>query len=61
MSSSRSALFSSCRSCTLLPSSRNLGVLWSEPKKQNLACLFCRDRKIACGRPAEGSLDQTCK
>ncbi|KAM6503048.1 hypothetical protein JOM56_003025 [Amanita muscaria] len=32
----------------------------SEPKKQNPACLFCRERKIACGRPMEGSLDQTC-
>ena len=30
-------------------------------KKQYLACLFCRERKIACGRPAEGSADSTCK
>lgn len=30
-------------------------------KKQSLACLFCRERKIACGRPAEGSTDHTCK
>lgn len=30
-------------------------------KKQTLACLFCRERKIACGRPAEGSIDPTCK
>jgi hypothetical protein len=30
-------------------------------KKQTLACLFCRERKIACGRPAEGSADSTCK
>ncbi|KAL0946280.1 hypothetical protein HGRIS_012531 [Hohenbuehelia grisea] len=29
-------------------------------KKQSLACLFCRERKIACGRPAEGSKDPTC-
>lgn len=49
---------------------------WSEPEslsgseavpklkkgtKQTLACLFCRERKIACGRPAEGSDDHTCK
>ena len=33
----------------------------SSEKKQTLACLFCRERKIACGRPAEGSLDSTCK
>ncbi|TFK61772.1 hypothetical protein BDN72DRAFT_777883 [Pluteus cervinus] len=31
-----------------------------EQKKQTLACLFCRERKIACGRPAEGSPDPTC-
>ncbi|KIL66535.1 hypothetical protein M378DRAFT_367010 [Amanita muscaria Koide BX008] len=69
MSSSRSASSESRRSRTLSPSSRNQGVLktimmkrgGSEPKKQNLACLFCRERKIACGRPTEGSLDQTCK
>ncbi|KAG9227042.1 hypothetical protein CCMSSC00406_0010004 [Pleurotus cornucopiae] len=30
-------------------------------KKQILACLFCRERKIACGRPPEGSEDPTCK
>ncbi|KIL56578.1 hypothetical protein M378DRAFT_28265 [Amanita muscaria Koide BX008] len=68
MSSSRSASSESRRSRTLSPSSRNQGVLktimmkrgGSEPKKQNPACLFCRERKIACGRPMEGSLDQTC-
>jgi len=31
-----------------------------EPKKPSLACLFCRQRKIACGRPAVGSKDHTC-
>ena len=30
-------------------------------KKLGLACLFCRERKIACGRPSESSPDQTCK
>ncbi|KAJ4473160.1 hypothetical protein J3R30DRAFT_3296896 [Lentinula aciculospora] len=30
------------------------------PKKQTLACLFCRERKIACGRPVPGSFDTTC-
>lgn len=30
-------------------------------KKQALACLFCRERKIACGRPDPDSEDQTCK
>ncbi|KAG0709156.1 hypothetical protein DFH29DRAFT_216740 [Suillus ampliporus] len=31
-----------------------------EQKKQALACLFCRERKIACGRPPAHSPDQTC-
>src|SRR5215471_12178129 len=30
-------------------------------KKQALACLFCRERKIACGRPSLDNPDQTCK
>jgi hypothetical protein len=30
-------------------------------KRQALACLFCRERKIACGRPAAASGDKTCK
>ena len=30
-------------------------------KKQTLACLFCRGRKIACGPPLPGSPDRTCK
>jgi len=30
-------------------------------KKLGLACLFCRERKIACGRPLESNPDQTCK
>ncbi|KAJ7887020.1 hypothetical protein B0H14DRAFT_1285135 [Mycena olivaceomarginata] len=30
-------------------------------KKQALSCYFCRERKIACGRPDEGSGDETCK
>ena len=38
-----------------------LGNKRSPDKKQTLACLFCRERKIACGRPAEGSPDHTCK
>ncbi|KAJ7658286.1 hypothetical protein DFH06DRAFT_448604 [Mycena polygramma] len=29
-------------------------------KRQALACLFCRERKIACGRPADGSPTKTC-
>lgn len=33
----------------------------STKKKLGLACLFCRERKIACGRPSESSADQTCK
>ncbi|KIK04933.1 hypothetical protein K443DRAFT_92166 [Laccaria amethystina LaAM-08-1] len=29
-------------------------------KRLSLACLFCRERKIACGRPSEEEPDQTC-
>ncbi|KAJ6533364.1 hypothetical protein B0H10DRAFT_1935444, partial [Mycena sp. CBHHK59/15] len=29
-------------------------------KKQALSCFFCRERKIACGRPEEGSPDGRC-
>ncbi|OAX34272.1 hypothetical protein K503DRAFT_699034, partial [Rhizopogon vinicolor AM-OR11-026] len=31
-----------------------------EQKKQVLACSFCRERKIACGRPSAHSRDRTC-
>ncbi|KAF5386469.1 hypothetical protein D9757_005900 [Collybiopsis confluens] len=30
------------------------------PKKQNLACHFCRERKIACGKPVPGTLEGPC-
>jgi hypothetical protein len=69
-SSTRSSSTESRRSRTLSPNSRNKGVLktimmkrgGSEQKKQNkLACLFCRERKIACGRPPDGSDDPSCK
>jgi hypothetical protein len=30
-------------------------------KKPALACLFCRERKIACGLPEEGAEDKRCK
>jgi hypothetical protein len=30
-------------------------------KKQALACLFCREQKIVCGRPGSDNEDQTCK
>ena len=30
-------------------------------RKPPLACFFCRARKIACGAPAPGSTDRTCK
>ncbi|KAJ7897819.1 hypothetical protein B0H13DRAFT_1623358 [Mycena leptocephala] len=29
-------------------------------KKQMMACLFCRERKIGCSRPPEDAPDQTC-
>jgi len=32
-----------------------------EPRRPSLACTFCRERKIACGRPPGGSPDPTCK
>ncbi|KAF9044981.1 hypothetical protein BJ165DRAFT_1611211 [Panaeolus papilionaceus] len=31
-----------------------------EPRRPSLACTFCRERKIACGRPPSDSEDQTC-
>ena len=33
----------------------------SQDKKQPLACWFCRERKIVCGRPDPNSSDRTCK
>ncbi|KAJ7037671.1 hypothetical protein C8F04DRAFT_1092005 [Mycena alexandri] len=30
-------------------------------RRQKLACLFCRSRKIACGGPPDDSSDTTCK
>ena len=33
----------------------------SARRKPVLACLFCRERKIACGAPPVGSADLTCK
>lgn len=32
-----------------------------EKKPLSLACFFCRERKIACGRPEEGNMDMACK
>ncbi|KAF9531256.1 hypothetical protein CPB83DRAFT_892094 [Crepidotus variabilis] len=31
-----------------------------EPRRPSLACTFCRERKIACGRPPPDAADQTC-
>ncbi|KDR66477.1 hypothetical protein GALMADRAFT_259275 [Galerina marginata CBS 339.88] len=33
---------------------------FKEPRKTSLACIFCRERKISCGRPPLGSPDPTC-
>lgn len=33
----------------------------SARRKPAIACLFCRERKIACGAPPVGSADTTCK
>ena len=65
----RSSSIESHWSCTLSPSSRSQGVLKtimmkrveSVQKQYDPACLFCRERKIACGRPPQGSDDRTCK
>ena len=32
-----------------------------EPRRPSLACNFCRERKIGCGRPPEEAPDRTCK
>lgn len=32
-----------------------------EPRRPSLACTFCRERKIACGRPPPEAADQTCE
>lgn len=50
-------------SCTAPPppSHPHPPVPRKEKKQQTLACLFCRERKIACGRPSAGNPDQTCK
>ncbi|KAF8804886.1 hypothetical protein BYT27DRAFT_7258787 [Phlegmacium glaucopus] len=33
----------------------------TEPRRPSLCCMFCRECKIACGRPPDGSADLTCK
>ncbi|KAF8215416.1 hypothetical protein K438DRAFT_1749455 [Mycena galopus ATCC 62051] len=33
----------------------------TSPKRHSLACLFCRERKIGCSRPAKDDPNQTCK
>jgi len=33
----------------------------NELRRLRLACTFCRERKIACGQPPNGSPDPTCK
>lgn len=33
----------------------------ADSRKPSLACTFCRERKISCGRPPPGSTDDTCK
>ncbi|TFK52730.1 hypothetical protein OE88DRAFT_1656274 [Heliocybe sulcata] len=32
-----------------------------DDKKTVMACLFCRERKIACGPPPPDAVDRTCK
>ncbi|KAF8073461.1 hypothetical protein FPV67DRAFT_1477952 [Lyophyllum atratum] len=41
-------------------SSLRKGVGNEARRPPSLACFFCRERKIACGRPAEGSADPRC-
>jgi hypothetical protein len=52
---------------TMVPNPKGQGVLKSLSMKQSarrnlaIACLPCRERKIACGAPPVGSADTTCK
>ncbi|KAH9474528.1 hypothetical protein JR316_0012989 [Psilocybe cubensis] len=41
-------------------SSGEIKYIKLDPRKGALACTFCRERKISCGRPPPGSPDQTC-
>ncbi|PPQ74488.1 hypothetical protein CVT24_000121 [Panaeolus cyanescens] len=43
-----------------LPGSNTVTRNVKEPRRPSLACTFCRERKIACGRPPTDSEDQTC-
>ena len=43
--------------CTSSSSRRSV----NEPRRPSLACTFCRERKVACGRPLNGSPDPKCK
>ncbi|KAF7316565.1 Zn(2)-C6 fungal-type domain-containing protein [Mycena indigotica] len=36
------------------------GMPAGRTKKQALSCFFCRERKIACGRPEDGGVDGRC-
>ncbi|KAF7375796.1 hypothetical protein MSAN_00469300 [Mycena sanguinolenta] len=47
----------------ITPEPRPQTVKFADGRKprQALACLFCRRRKIPCGRPAAEAADQTCK
>lgn len=42
-------------------SSNGVKYIKSDPRKPSLACTFCRERKISCGRPPAANKDQTCK
>ena len=45
-----------------IPAPRSPPIVEDTPKKPlTLACFFCRKRKIACGSPAPGKKDRTCK
>lgn len=45
-----------------IPAPRSPPIVEDTPKKPlTLACYFCRKRKIACGSPAPGKKDRTCK
>ncbi|KAG5644794.1 hypothetical protein DXG03_007615 [Asterophora parasitica] len=44
----------------MLPSTARRGSPSQPAKVSNVACYYCRERKIACGRAAIGSLDQRC-
>ncbi|KAF8266965.1 hypothetical protein EI94DRAFT_1731655 [Lactarius quietus] len=52
-----------CRQAVFFPTRTawyGVALTFNGPLAPGLACLFCREQKIACGGPPEGSADLTC-